>query len=107
MAFFEIRQYHIKPGMMASWLKMFDEEILPFQTARGVVVTGIFSGEDDDSVFFWIRRFEDEAHREKIYAAVYESEEWKRDFAPRVGEHIDRSLIKVSRVVPSSMSVMR
>lgn len=107
MAFFEIRQYEIRPGKMDSWIRFFDEKILPFQTGKGIIVTGIFRGEDDDSVFFWIRRFEDEAHREKLYSAVYDSEEWKRDFAPVVGEHINRETIKSSRVVPSSMSVMR
>lgn len=107
MAFFEIRQYDIRPGKMASWLKMFDEEILPFQVAKGMVVTGIFHGETDDSVFFWIRRFEDETHRERLYAAVYDSDEWKNEMSPRVGEHIDRETIKVSRVVPTPMSVMR
>ena len=107
MSFFEIRQYEIRPGKMASWLKMFDEEIVPFQTGKGMVIHGVFSGEDDDSVFFWIRRFEDEAHRERLYAAVYDSDEWKTGFADRVGEHIDRSKIKVSRVVASAMSVMK
>ena len=107
MPFFEIRQYFIKPGKMASWLKMFDEEIVPFQTGKGMVIHGVFSGEEDDSLFMWIRRFEDEAHREALYAAVYEDDVWKNEFADRIGDHIDRAKIKVSRVVPSAMSVMK
>ena len=107
MAFFEIRQYDIRPGKMQSWLKMFDEEILPFQVSKGMVIHGVFAGEEDDSVFFWIRRFEDETHREKLYAAVYESDEWRNDMSPRVGEHIDRETIKVHRVVPSALSIMK
>lgn len=107
MAFFEIRQYDIRPGKMDSWIKMFDEEIIPFQAARGMVIHGAFRGEEDDSVFFWIRRFEDEKHRETLYAAVYEDEAWKNDIGPRVGEHIDRSTIKSHRVTPSALSVMK
>ena len=107
MAFYEIRQYDIRPGKMDSWIEFFDNEILPFQAAKGMVVAGIFRGETDDSVFFWIRRFEDEAHRERLYAAVYDSEEWKTRFSDRVGEHIDRSTIKVNRVTPSAMSVLK
>ena len=107
MAFYEIREYVVREGKMASWLKMFDEEILPFQVARGMVVAGIFSGEEDDTVFFRIRRFDDEAHREALYKAVYEDPIWKDDIGPRVGEHIIREKIKCSRVVPSAMSILR
>lgn len=58
MAFHEIRQYSIKPGKMADWVKLFDEEIMPFQVSKGVVVAGSFRGEEDDSVFIWMRRFD-------------------------------------------------
>lgn len=107
MAFYEIRQYEIRPGKMDSWIRMFDKEILPFQVSKGMVVAGIFRGETDDSVFFWIRRFEDEAHREALYKAVYESDEWKTGMSGRVGEHINRETIIVNRVVPSEASVLR
>ena len=75
MAFYELRQYHVLPGKMASWVKMMEEEIIPFQVAKGMVVTGSFSGETDDSVFVWMRRFNSEAEREALYKAVYESED--------------------------------
>ena len=29
--FFELRQYHIRPGMQAQWVKCMEEEIIPFQ----------------------------------------------------------------------------
>lgn len=107
MAFYEIRQYEVRPGKMESWTKMFDEEILPYQVSKGMVIAGVFRGEEDDSVFFWIRRFKSEADRERLYAAVYEDDHWKIGLAPRVAEHINRETIICNRVVPLDMSVLK
>lgn len=107
MAFFELRKYEIRPGKMDEWIRFFDEEILPFQVSKGMVVVGSFRGEDDDSVFVWIRRFEDESHRERLYTAVYESDVWKKEMTDRVGELINRETISVTRLVPTSMSTTR
>lgn len=105
MAFYELRQYKILPGKMAEWLQLMEQEIIPFQVAKGMVITGSYRGEDDDSVYVWMRRFEDEAQCKELYAAVYESDHWKNDLAPRVGEVLDRSAIQVTRIVPTSKSV--
>ena len=51
------------------------------------------------------RRFESESHREALYKAVYESDYWKNDVGPKVGELIDRSKINVQRIVPTPRSV--
>ena len=104
MAFYELRQYKIKPGKMEEWLKIMEGEIIPFQVSKGMVITGSFKGEKDESVYVWIRRFESEAEREKLYAAVYESDYWKNTVSPKVGELIDRSAINVQRIVPTKMS---
>ena len=104
MPFYELRQYVIRPGKMAAWLKCMEEEIIPFQVSKGMVITGSFRGETDDSVYVWMRRFESEAEREKLYAAVYQSEFWKTVIAPKVSELIDREAIKVQRIVPTRLS---
>ena len=103
--FYEIREYRIFPGKMNEWLQVMEQEIIPFQVGCGMVITGSFRGEDDDSVYVWMRRFESEADRERLYAKVYESETWKNDIGPRVGELIDRDAIQVTRVVPTPISV--
>ncbi len=103
--FYEIRQYLILPGKMEEWLQLMEQEIIPFQVGCGMVITGSFRGEADDSVYVWMRRFESEADRERLYAKVYESETWKNDIGPRVGELIDRDAIQVTRVVPTQLSV--
>lgn len=107
MAFYEVRQYEIRPGKMAEWLTFMDEVILPFQVARGMVIPAIFHGETDDSVFIWLRRFESEAERERLYKAVYEDPEWVNELSPKVGQLINRETIKVQRVLPTGMSVMQ
>ncbi|MEX2519152.1 MAG: NIPSNAP family protein [Paracoccaceae bacterium] len=107
MPFTELRQYVIRPGKMAEWVKLFDEVILPFQAARGMAVLGSFRGETDESVFIWLRRFESEADREKLYAAVYEDPEWKSDISPIVGSLIDREQIKVQRITATPASALK
>jgi NIPSNAP len=104
MAFYELRQYVIRPGKMDAWIKYMEEQIIPFQASKGMVITASFRGENDDSVYVWIRRFENEAERVRLYAAVYESDHWKTVMSPIVGELIDRAQIKVQRIVPTRMS---
>ena len=105
MAFYELRQYKVLPGRMDGWIKMMEQEIIPFQVSLGMVITGSFRGETDDSVYIWLRRFESEAEREALYKAVYESDHWKNDIAPRVPEYLERSAIVVTRIVPTPKSV--
>ena len=107
MEFYELRQYKVLPGQMAGWLKMMEEEIIPFQVSKGMVICGSFQGETDSSVYVWLRRFESEEQRVALYAAVYESDYWKNTIAPRGPEYLDRSAIGVTRIVPTSRSTMR
>ena len=104
MAFYELRQYTIRPGMMAAWLALMEQEIIPFQVSKGMVITASFHGENDDSVYIWMRRFESEADRESLYAAVYDSDHWKDRIRPRIGELMDREQIRVMRIVPTRVS---
>lgn len=107
MAFYELRQYEIRPGKMDEWLKLMEEEIIPFQIEQGMVIAGSFRGEEDDSVYIWIRRFESESERERLYEAVYKSEHWLNNLTDRVGQCINRETIKVQRIVPTSRSVLQ
>ena len=104
MAFYELRQYTVRPGKMEQWLELMEGSIIPFQVSQGMVICGSFRGETDDSVYVWLRRFASEEQREAQYAAVYESDTWKNEIAPQVGDLIDREVIKVQRIVPTSLS---
>ena len=104
MAFYELRQYKVHPGKMDEWVQFMEQEIIPFQVSKGMVITGSFRGEEDETVYVWTRRFENEAEREALYKAVYESDHWKNNVAPRVPDLIDRSAIQVTRIVPTPKS---
>ena len=104
MAFFELRQYKVLPGKMDEWVKIMEEEIIPFQVSKGMIIAGSYRGETDESVYVWIRRFDSEAQREAQYKAVYESDFWKTKIAPRVPACLDRSAIVVTRIVATPRS---
>jgi NIPSNAP len=107
MAFYELRQYHVRPGKMAEWLAIMEQEIIPFQVSKGMVICGSFRGETDASVYVWLRRFESEAQREALYKAVYETDYWKSTITPRVTACLDRDRMIVTRVVPTAKSTMQ
>lgn len=107
MAFYELRQYHVLPGKADEWVKMMEQEIIPFQVSKGMVICGSFRGEADESVYVWLRRFESEAEREALYKAVYESDYWKNQIAPRVPQCLDRSKMVVTRIVATPKSTMQ
>jgi hypothetical protein len=107
MAFYELRQYHVRPGKMAQWLKIMEEEIIPFQVAKGMVITGSYKGETDEAVYVWMRRFESEAQKEALYTAVYQSDHWKKEIAPRIPNLLDREKIVVTRIVPTPRSTVQ
>lgn len=107
MAFYELRQYEIRPGKMDEWLTLMEETIIPFQVQQGMVIAGSFRGETDDSVYVWIRRFESEEDRVRLYAAVYDSEFWKEEMHDKVGTLINRETISVQRILPTPRSILQ
>ncbi len=104
---FELRQYQIRPGQRGNWVRFMEEEIIPFQTKMGMVILGSFVGEEDESVYVWIRRFENEDERKRLYEAVYQSDYWKNEIAPRIPTMMDREKIKVTRLVATPRSVIQ
>ena len=107
MAFYELRQYKVLNGQMKNWLKVMQEEIIPFQVAKGMVIAGSFRGEEDESVYVWIRRFENEEKREELYGAVYDSDVWKNDISPRLSTMLDRDAMVVTRLSPTELSILQ
>lgn len=104
---FELRTYECKPGKREEWVKLMEEEIIPFQVSKGMVILGSFIVEQDEHTYVWLRRFVDEAEREQLYAAVYQSDRWRNDISPRVGELLNRETIKVTRLIPTPKSAIQ
>jgi hypothetical protein len=104
---FELREYRMRPGQRENWVKFMEEVIIPFQVSKGMVIAGSFVGEEEEDLYVWLRRFEDEQEREQQYQAVYESERWQNEILPRVRELIDRERMVIRRLVPTPKSVVR
>ncbi len=103
--FFELREYRTKPGQRESWVRFMEEQIIPFQVGKGMVILGSFVGQEEDDLYIWIRRFESEAERERLYKVVYESDTWKNDIAPKIPEMMDREKMVVRRIEATPKSV--
>ena len=72
-----------------------------------MVILGSFVGQEEDDLYIWIRRFEDDAEKERLYEAVYESDQWKNEIGPKIPDMMDRSKIVVRRIEASSRSVIQ
>ena len=105
--FFEFREYRIRDGKRQEWVDFMENEIIPYQTSKGMVVIGSFVGEEESDLYFWIRRFDSEEQRIRLYDAVYESDHWKNVISPKVGEMMLRERIVVTRLEPTPRSVIR
>jgi hypothetical protein len=103
---FELRQYRLYPGQRDNWVKFMEEVIIPFQVSKGMVIVGSFVAEEDPDAYVWIRRFENEQERERLYEAVYQTDQWKNEIAPRVDEMLDRPKMVITRLLPTARSVV-
>ena len=105
--FFEHREYRIKDGKRELMVKLMEEDIIPFQVSKGIVVVGSFVSMDDPDIYVWIRRFDSKEEAERLYKEVYDSDYWKNEIGPQVGEILDRESIRVTRLEATPRSVIR
>ena len=105
--FFELREYRTLPGKRQDWVDYMEQVIIPFQVGKGMVILGSFVGQEEDDLYIWIRRFEDEAEKERLYEAVYESDTWKNEISPKIPDMLDRPKIVVRRIEATSRSVIQ
>lgn len=95
---FELRQYTINDGYRDQFVRLMEEQIIPFQTQQGMVILGSFISEEDENTYVWIRRFASEEERERLYDAVYNTDHWRDEIAPHVSEMMSRDSISVKRL---------
>lgn len=105
--FFELREYRIKDGKRDRWVKLMEEEIIPFQVSKGIVVIASFVAMNEPDLYIWIRRLESEEEAERLYKLVYESEFWKKEIKPQADEMLDRERMRVVRVEATPKSVVQ
>lgn len=104
--FFEFREYRIKGGKRAKWVRLMEDKIIPFQVSKGMVIVGSFVAQEEEDLYVWIRRFESEEERERLYKEVYESEFWAKEVKPGVDEMLDRETMRVTRLEATPKSVI-
>ncbi len=104
---FEYRVYTCFPGKREEFVKLMEEEVIGFQVSKGMVFVGSFLDEQNPDKYIWIRRFESEEERVKLYAAVYENDTWKNDLLGKVLSCIDREKHQITRMIPTAKSVIR
>ena len=104
--FFELRQYRTLPGQREAWVKFMEEIIIPFQVSKGMVIVGSFVGQEEEDLYIWIRRFESEEQRVALYKAVYETDFWKDEVAPKVSAMLDRTRHVITRIEATPKSVI-
>ena len=105
--FFELREYRAKAGQRDNWVKYMEEVIIPFQSSKGMVIVGSWVDQEEDDHYIWMRRFEDDADLERLREAVYESDTWKNEIAPKIPDMLERDKSKITRIEPTVMSVIR
>lgn len=104
---FELRQYKIREGRRDDWVRFMEEVIIPFQVSKGMVILGSFTAEQDPDKYVWLRRFDSEEERVRLYADVYQSDHWRTNIAPRVTEMMIREEMVITRLNPTSKSPIR
>lgn len=107
MPLFEIRIYPVKDGCMDEWVEFMSSKIVPFIESKGMKVDAMFRGVEDPTVYVWIRRFDDEEHRQALYNAVYETDEWQTNFKPTVRRLVDVENASVHVVSAADGSPLR
>ncbi len=104
---YELREYRVKKGKMKQWLRLMDEEIMPFQVSQGMVIPAGFTAPKNKELYVWLRRFKNEADRKRLYRKVYESDHWKKVLAPKIDAVLDVPAIVVTQLVPTPRSVLQ
>ena len=80
-------------------------EIIPFQASKGMVIVGSFVGKEEDDLYVWIRRFDSEEERQRLYKAVYETDRWENEIAPAVAKMLEGQTVTL--IDPTPKSVIR
>jgi hypothetical protein len=104
---YELRQYQVKKGKMKQWVKLFEEEIVPFQVSMGMVIPASFTAIQKKDQFVWLRRFKNEAERARLYRTVYEHRQWKEVILPKVKQVLVMSAVASTQMSPTAKSVLQ
>lgn len=98
---YELREYRIKKGCLNQWVEVMETLVIPFQQEMGMEVVGSFVAVDREDLYIWIRRFENETERKRLYDLVYGSRYWDESVRPAMGEMLVREAKREVLMRPS------
>ena len=78
----QVRIYTINRGMLDSWIKLFNEKIVPTSAQFGIEVIGAWANRPQNE-FIWVRTFESEDALK-----VYENSPERAAYTGQTGPHI-------------------
>jgi hypothetical protein len=100
----ELREYKIKEGRRDDFFDLLQRDIIPYQIKKGMAIIGCFKAIEDEDLVIWLRRFQNEEERERLYIEVYESEFWLTQIKPQTDEMLDRPKMKVTLMEAGEIS---
>ena len=100
----EIRIYTIKDGLREEFASFF-EKTLEAQRRHGLEVAGHFRSLDDDNVFVWLRRFNNQEERLRSSRNFYLGTDWMGSRNAEAARYIEST--EVMLVEPTSTSGLR
>ena len=109
---------------MDEWVSFMEKTVMPFQVEQGMVIQSsvvmnssaqcelengerVMKAEVTGSNEVWIRRFESQEAKVRLYKAVYESKEWLENIDPTVANIVDRNSILVHNLSATALSIMK
>ncbi len=103
---YELREYRIKTGCLTRWIDVMESLVIPFQREKGMDVVGSFVAVDVEDLYIWIRRFENESERKRLYDLVYGSSYWNDTVRPAMGDMLLREAKREVLMVPAGSSYL-
>ena len=101
----QLRTYTINRGMMASWIKLFNEQLLPMQQSFGMKIDAAWVNEDQTE-FIWVRSFSDAEAMNRQEAAFYASPEWLAVREDARAHHAKTRFEIINSVLPMSTEML-
>jgi hypothetical protein len=99
--FIEQYEYQVNEGMWEQWEGFMDRAVL-YQQSCGMTVLGLFWADNDHTRFVWMRQFDSDEQRDRLYSAVYDSEFWKQNMLPEVRRLVVKGSSRTTRLTPFS-----
>ncbi len=99
----EVRTYKTKPGKRDAWVRLFEDELLPFMNGLGMKVPGSFNSTEDPDTFVWLRSFEDAASREALIKAFRGAPAWTGGLQDKVRELVESMEVQVVESTAKSL----